>query len=117
MTIPWGGAARLPVATPGFYRWVIAERMEPNLRVISVLEDDPNHPAYRDEVAKRDTPYWVLEVEERASVYEAGSYGAPEDHRAQVRRFATAHDAEDFLSEHYGLELAALADPRSVGVP
>lgn len=91
--------------------------MEPNLRVISLVEDDPSHPAYREEVAKRDTPYWVLEVEMRASTYEAGSYGAPEDHRVHVWHFPTAHDAQHFLAERYGLKLAALADPQSVGFP
>ncbi|MCB9765959.1 MAG: hypothetical protein H6739_39660 [Alphaproteobacteria bacterium] len=113
----WGGAIRIPTNSKKYLGWLIAEKLIPNMRILEVLHDCPEHSAYKYEASNLTTPYCVHIIELDREVHESGIYEIGDDYRRlDVFRFRTAEEAEDFIKSQ-GVAMSDLVDPRLVDVP
>jgi hypothetical protein len=106
-----------PTMNPEYLGWILLTKLTPNRRLLEVLTAEEAPELVAEEHRREREPYFLLVIELRRDVHEAGDYETEADYRQKDKYwYASLDDVAKKLAE-WGFELEDARGSRELDAP
>src|SRR5688572_12402442 len=97
-----------PTDDPEYVGWILVSKVKPNERLLQVMSEEDSPELIREERRRQSEPYFLMKIELKRSVHEAGAYETESDYRQNEKYWFSdlKHVAEQLREWGYSLEEA-----------